>query len=52
MVKKLPEQTMHVTIPDNIASYLHEHWEDDFPRRVLESLALEAYRERLIRKLT
>ena len=39
---------MHVTIPDDIASYLREHWGEDFPRRVLESLALEAYRERLI----
>jgi len=39
---------MHVTIPDDIAAYLHAHWGEDFPRRVLESLALEAYRERLI----
>ena len=39
---------MHVTIPDNIATYLHAHWGEDFPRCVLESLALEAYRERLI----
>ena len=39
---------MHVTIPDDIGSYLHEHWGEVFPRRVLESLALEAYRERLI----
>jgi predicted HTH domain antitoxin len=39
---------MHETIPDDIVSYLQEHWGEDFPRRVLESLALEAYRERLI----
>ena len=39
---------MHVTIPDDIASYLHEHWGEYLPRRVLESLALEAYREPLI----
>jgi len=39
---------MHVTIPDDIAAYLHAHWGEDFPRCVLESLALEAYRERLI----
>jgi len=39
---------MNVTLPDEIESWLQEHWGDDLPRRVLESLALEAYRERLI----
>jgi hypothetical protein len=37
-----------VEIPEEVDATLHEHWGDDFPRRVLESLALEAYRERLI----
>jgi hypothetical protein len=39
---------MHVTIPDDIAAYVHEHWGEGFSRRVLGSLALEAYRGRLI----
>ena len=37
-----------ISIPDDMAHHLQEKWGDDLARRALESLALEAYRERLI----
>ena len=37
-----------VSIPDDIGRHLQAKWGDDLSRRALESLALEAYRERLI----
>lgn len=42
------EPPVQIAIPDEIVSYLQEHWGDEFDRRVLESVALEAYRERVI----
>ena len=37
-----------ISIPDDMAHHLQKKWGDDLARRALESLALEAYRERLI----
>ena len=37
-----------ISIPDDMAHHLQDQWGDDLSRRALESLALEAYRERLI----
>ena len=37
-----------ISIPDDTAHHLQDKWGDDFSRRALESLALAAYRERLI----
>jgi len=39
-----------ISIPDDMAHHLRETWGDDLARHALESLALEAYRERLIGK--
>jgi hypothetical protein len=37
-----------IHLPDDIAQQLHEKWGDDIPRRVLESIALEGYRSRIL----
>jgi len=39
-------KTVH--IPDEVAAVLEAGWGDDLDRRVLESIALEAYRQDLI----
>jgi hypothetical protein len=36
-----------ISISDDMAHHLQKKWGDDLSRRALESLALEAYRERL-----
>jgi Uncharacterised protein family (UPF0175) len=40
-----------IHLPDDIAQQLHEKWGDDLPRRVLESIALEGYRARILGEL-
>ncbi len=37
-----------IPIPDDVAEVLEARWGDDLPRQVLESVALEAYRQDLI----
>ena len=37
-----------IQLPDDIAQQLHDKWGDDLPRRVLESIALEGYRARIL----
>jgi hypothetical protein len=37
-----------IRLPDDIAQQLYEKWGDDIPRRVLESIALECYRSRIL----
>jgi hypothetical protein len=37
-----------ISLPDDIAQRLQAQWGDDIPRHVLESVALEAYRARLL----
>jgi Uncharacterised protein family (UPF0175) len=37
-----------IPIPDEVAEVLEARWGDDLPRQVLESVALEAYRQDLI----
>lgn len=39
---------MKIDIPDEVAETLEARWGDDLPRQVLESIALEAYRQDLI----
>jgi len=41
---------MEVTIqvPEDIAHHLQEKWGQDIPRHVLESVALECFRERIL----
>jgi predicted HTH domain antitoxin len=39
---------MQIEIPDAIGSHLQELWGDELSRHVLESVAIEAYRQRLI----
>jgi hypothetical protein len=36
-----------IQMPDSLVQRLQEHWED-LPRRVLESVALEGFRQRII----
>jgi len=40
------EVTIH--LPDDIAHRLQEKWGHDIPRHVLESVALECFRQRLL----
>jgi hypothetical protein len=37
-----------IHLPDDIAQHLQEKWGQDIPRHVLESLALECFRERIL----
>ena len=37
-----------IHLPDDIAQHLQEQWGNDIPRHVLESLALECYRARIL----
>jgi hypothetical protein len=37
-----------IHLPDDIAHHLQEKWGQDIPRHVLESLALECFRERIL----
>lgn len=37
-----------IHLPADIAQQFHEKWGDDIPRRVLESIALEGYRARIL----
>jgi len=37
-----------IHLPDDIAQQLQEKWGDDIPRRVLESIALDGYRVRIL----
>jgi Uncharacterised protein family (UPF0175) len=37
-----------IHLPDDIAQQLHEKWGDDIPRRALEIIALECFRERIL----
>jgi len=37
-----------IHLPDDIAHRLQEKWGHDIPRHVLESLALECFRERIL----
>ena len=37
-----------IHLPDDIAQHLLEQWGNDIPRHVLESLALECYRARIL----
>ncbi len=39
---------MQLDIPDDVAAVLEAKWGDDLSRQVLESVALEAYRQDLI----
>ncbi len=39
---------MQIEIPDDVAESLENYWGDDLARQVLESVLLEAYRQRLI----
>ncbi len=37
-----------IQLPDDIARKLRQRWGDEIPRHVLESLALECYRARIL----
>ena len=37
-----------IHLPDDIARHLQEQWGNDMPRHILESLALECYRARML----
>jgi hypothetical protein len=37
-----------IHLPDDIAHHLQEKWGQDIPRHVLESVALECFRERIL----
>jgi hypothetical protein len=37
-----------IHLPDDIAQQLQEKWGQDIPRHVLESVALECFRERIL----
>ena len=37
-----------IQVPEDIAHYLQKTWGQDIPRHVLESVALECFRERIL----
>ena len=37
-----------IRLPDDIAQQISQKWGDDLPRHVLESIALECYRARIL----
>jgi predicted HTH domain antitoxin len=40
---------LRLTIPDNVAAILQQHWPaDDIPRRVLEDLVLQWYQDDML----
>ena len=40
---------LRLTIPDNVAAILQQHWpEDDIPRHVLEDLVLQWYQDDIL----
>lgn len=39
---------MAIHLPDDLAHCLQEKWGQDIPRHVLESVALECFRERIL----
>lgn len=39
--------TLQLDLPDDVTASLREHWED-VPRHVLESIAIEGYRNRIL----